>query len=78
MNNHVENSDIKPWYRQFWPWFLISIPLLTVIAGIITLAIALKYPDHLVVDQEQYDEIKAGLRAQENPQPGPAQDDNKQ
>lgn len=41
---------IKPWYRQFWPWFLISLPLATVIAGIATVIIAFNHRDPLVVD----------------------------
>ena len=28
------------WYRQFWPWFLVLVPLSAVIAGITTLIIA--------------------------------------
>jgi len=76
MSHHPEITDTKPWYKQFWPWFLISIPLLTVIAGIITLIIALKNPDYLVVEPEEYNEIKAGLRAQDSPPPKPAADDN--
>lgn len=39
-----------PWYRQFWPWFLISLPLTAVIAGIATLFIAAHNPDGLVAD----------------------------
>lgn len=49
--------DTQPWYRQPWPWFLISIPLGTVIAGIATLIIAIQSPNALVVD----DYYKAGL-----------------
>ncbi len=30
---------IKPWYKQFWPWFLIALPLCVVIASFTTLAI---------------------------------------
>ena len=78
MNRRPEITDTKPWYRQFWPWLLISIPLLTVIAGIITLMIALKHPDQLVVDPGQYNEIQAGLRAQESPPPDPGADENGQ
>lgn len=39
-----------PWYRQFWPWFLIVPPAVAVLAGIATLVIALKNPHHLVVE----------------------------
>jgi hypothetical protein len=39
-----------PWYRQFWPWFLIALPASSVIGGIATLLIALHDPDGLVTD----------------------------
>ena len=55
MNN--QSSDIKPWYKQFWPWFLISLPLSAVIAGIATILIAMHEPDGVVVD----DYYKKGL-----------------
>ncbi|HKK14476.1 MAG TPA: FixH family protein [Gammaproteobacteria bacterium] len=51
------SEDIKPWYRQFWPWFLIALPASAVAAGIATLVIAIEHPDGLVVD----DYYKQGL-----------------
>lgn len=30
---------IKPWYKQFWPWFLIFLPLSVVVASFTTLFI---------------------------------------
>ena len=48
-------QDQPPWYRQFWPWFLISLPLVVVIAGFNLLYIALKYP-HSMVDDQYYKE----------------------
>lgn len=46
-----------PWYRQFWPWFVMTPPLTAVIAGIATVFIAAHDPDGLVVD----DYYKQGL-----------------
>lgn len=40
-----------PWYRQFWPWFLIALPGAVVIAGFVTLYIANRHADDLVVDE---------------------------
>ncbi len=40
----------KIWYRQFWPWFLIALPATTVIAGIVTIFIAVRHSDALVED----------------------------
>jgi hypothetical protein len=47
----------KPWYRQFWPWFLISIPAATIVASIITINLAVTTADGLV--SENY--YKEGL-----------------
>lgn len=58
MNTLSESSEeIEPWYKQFWPWFIISLPASAVIAGIITVVIAFDGADSLVVD----DYYKAGL-----------------
>lgn len=46
-----------PWYRQFWPWFLIFLPGSVVVAAFVTLYIANKGADDLVVD----DYYKDGL-----------------
>lgn len=51
-------EDTKPWYKQMWPWILISLPMSAVIAGIITFMIAIDDPDGLVVE-EYYKEGKA-------------------
>jgi len=48
-------QEQPPWYRQFWPWFLIALPLCVVIAGFNMLHIALKYP-HSMVDDQYYKE----------------------
>ncbi|HSH28320.1 MAG TPA: FixH family protein [Thiohalobacter sp.] len=50
-----------PWYKQFWPWFLISLPLSAVIGGIATLIIAMHSPNAMVVD----DYYKEGLAINE-------------
>lgn len=50
-------EDTKPWYKQFWPWFLISGPLTVVIAAMITINIAISTSDGLVTD----DYYKQGL-----------------
>ncbi|MCA1978862.1 MAG: FixH family protein [Thiobacillus sp.] len=47
----------KPWYREPWPWFLMSLPATAVVAGIATVWIAFTNYDGLVVG----DYYKAGL-----------------
>ncbi len=53
----MTNTQIQPWYKQFWPWFLITFPATAVIAGIATVMLAVKSNDGLVND----DYYKAGL-----------------
>lgn len=53
----THDTSITPWYRQFWPWFLIALPATSVIAGIATVVIANQSPDGVVVD----DYYKQGL-----------------
>ena len=49
-------QNTKPWYREPWPWFLISLPATAVAAGITTVWIAATNADGLVVG----DYYKAG------------------
>lgn len=51
------SSEHLPWYRLFWPWFLLAVPLTAVIMGLITLLLAVITADGLVVD----DYYKQGL-----------------
>lgn len=46
-----------PWYRQFWPWGLIAIPLSAVIMGIVMITLATMTADGLMAD----DYYKQGL-----------------
>jgi hypothetical protein len=54
----------QPWYRQFWPWFIIALPASVVIASFFTLWLAISNPDHLVVDEDEYRQLKSELKAQ--------------
>lgn len=55
----------RPWYRQFWPWFIIALPAAAVIAGFFTLWLAVSNPDYLVVDEAEYRRLNSSLKAQE-------------
>ena len=41
---------VQPWYKQGWPWFLMFFPALAVVAGFITLWLAITSFDGMVVD----------------------------
>lgn len=51
------NNDTAPWYRHFYVWLLIIFPVISVIGGIVTLVLAIRTYDGLVVD----DYYKHGL-----------------
>ncbi len=44
-------EDTQPWYKQFWPWFLIALPATAVVAGIATVIIAVNNQVDLVKDE---------------------------
>jgi hypothetical protein len=56
--------DIEPWYKQGWPWLLISLPASAVVGGIITIFLAVNSPNAMVVD----DYYKEGLAINEKKQ----------
>ncbi|WP_416308510.1 FixH family protein [Neptunicella sp. SCSIO 80796] len=47
-----------PWYKQFWPWFLIFVPVITVIVSMNLMYVAINTEDSLVVD-DYYKQGKA-------------------
>lgn len=56
-SSHPSGAAVKPWYTQSWPWFLIALPATAVIAGVITLWLAIRSDDGLV----RADYYKEGL-----------------
>ncbi len=58
--------DTKPWYRQFWPWFLIALPGSVVIAGLTTVYIAFNGADKLVNDNYYRDGLAINQRLEQD------------
>ena len=56
MTPRIHQSS-APWYREPWPWLLMAGPALVVVASMITLCLAIRSDDGLVVD----DYYKQGL-----------------
>jgi len=53
----MSDMPIKPWYREPWPWLLMAAPATAVLAGAVTLALAIASYDGLVAE----DYYKQGL-----------------
>lgn len=60
----IDDADgqVLPWYRQFWPWFIFGLPASVVVAGIVTVLIAIEKADTLVDD----DYYRSGLGINQN------------
>ena len=68
-------TEIRPWYREPWPWFLITLLSTVVIAGLITAWLAFTTEDELVVTERQYQQIRAELKASPAPESTPPASD---
>ncbi len=69
----MKKEDTQPWYKQFWPWFLISIPMASIIAGIAMIVISIDGADTLVKEDyykeglainKQFDKIEQAKKLQ--------------
>lgn len=73
----VNQNTPLPWYRQFWPWFIIALPASVVVAGISMVFVAFHHADTLVNDDyyrdglainerlaEDQEALRLGLRAE--------------
>jgi len=63
-NSKLAPGEGVPWYKQFWPWFIIALPASVVVASFFTLWLAISNPDRLVVDDDEYRRLKSELKAQ--------------
>src|SRR5690554_5087565 len=48
----------RPWYKEFWFWFIFGLPVLAAMACAVTILIAVQHPDPLISDH-WYDEGQA-------------------
>lgn len=63
-NTKLAPGEGVPWYKQFWPWFIIALPASVVVASFFTLWLAISNPDPLVVDDDEYRRLNSELKAQ--------------
>lgn len=55
-------EDTQPWYRQFWPWFIIALLASSVVAGLTTVWISMQTTDSLVLSSNDGVQIVAERR----------------
>ena len=65
----MTRTDSKPWYQQFWPWFIIAIPASSVVMGVIMINLAMNgkdslvrkdwYKDGMAINERQDKQLKA-------------------
>jgi uncharacterized protein len=48
--NETDDENLKPWYRQFWFWFVFSPLIYIIIMCSVTVTIALKGADDVIID----------------------------
>ena len=48
----MKETSGKPWYREPWPWILMSGPAAVVVAGSITAVIAIRTADPVVANYD--------------------------
>lgn len=61
MTTTADKPIARPWYREPWPWFLMSGPVIVIIAALVSAYIAVRSSDGLVTE----DYYKQGLAAGE-------------
>jgi hypothetical protein len=55
----MNEAQIKPWYNYFWVWFMLSLLGTVIIAGFITLYLAIAHPDPVVRQAQAPKSIKS-------------------
>ena len=47
----IQDNPVKPWWKEPWPWILMSGPFIVIIACIVTIVLAMQsYGDQAILD----------------------------
>lgn len=55
----MSSLDVTPWYKQFWPWFLIGLLCSSITASTTFAVLSIKTADGMVVQEDYYEHGKA-------------------
>lgn len=62
----MHHAAPPPWYRQFWPWFIIAIPASAVIGGALMITLASRQPAFMVADDYYKEGLAINRRLEKN------------
>lgn len=48
-------EKITPWYKQFWPWFLLSLLFSSIIVSSTFAVLSIRTADGMVVQEDYYE-----------------------
>ena len=55
----MPDTPIQPWYKQFWPWFLLALLSSSIVVSITFAVLSIKTADGMVVQEDYYEHGKA-------------------
>ncbi|WP_016916184.1 FixH family protein [Vreelandella stevensii] len=55
----MSNTPIQPWYKQFWPWFLLALLSSSIVVSTTFAVLSVKTADGMVVQEDYYEHGKA-------------------
>ena len=64
----MNTPQAQPWYRQFWPWFLIALPATAVIASLYTIYLAVLNKPTMVKDNYYQEGLSINDRIRQDQQ----------
>ncbi len=63
---HSDGMDVDPWYKQPWAWFVLTPLIVVIISCAITVSIAFKHADDVVIDNYYKEGRAINLRLDED------------
>ncbi|UXZ53455.1 FixH family protein [Halomonas sp. 7T] len=55
----MSSPNVTPWYKQFWPWFLLGLLFTSIVLSTTFAVVSIKTADGMVVQEDYYEHGKA-------------------